>query len=499
MKKIVSLLSIVLMSLFSMQAQTIIGRFNYDSLHASNVLCTYGNYREFNNYDTNGNFQGPYANIGVIDNGPNDYGWHNHTGSRHTIHTDTAARDTTSNFKLRCIPLGSSSAVRLGSLYEAYRCQAIAYNFTVDTTQNDMLVINATLVSGGETNLHPATKRERLYLELLDTSGNQYGYLDMTGNISRSSGSSGYLNFAWDTGANSYCGFHDWTPINLDLRPYHGKNIILRFTTFSCGQGGDNHGGYSYYTVNYHNSSLVTLPNPAMSNGIVFRAPEGYMKYEWFLDSAPSDVFDSAQSVTIPAGASFSCQVTDYFGNTRTFRSKSVPRRPHSDFAYSAESIGNNTFILSLTNLAQLFDTSDNTSLPDLEDFHWIFDTNSLCYQRNPVIETSQGWHTVSLVTNSGSTGLSDTLTRTIYLSSENVTITAQNTEIKIFPNPATDRVTVEGCHIDNVYAIDISGRTIAVPHTAFDINVSGLPKGIYALRIATSDGRTAVSRLVKK
>jgi hypothetical protein len=240
-------------------------------------------------------------------------------------------------------------------------------------------------------------------------------------------------------------------------------------------------------------------------------------------------------------------------GNTKILRSKAVPRRPYSNFSYIVDNPDCDTRIIKLTNLAQLFDTIDNTPLPDLEDFHWIIDNSKICYQHDPVFETTPGWHTISLINKSGSTSLSDTLTQRIYVSDSafiidtiiydtintgesytfhgrtltttgnyydttqtgnkcfNVEIlkltvrgqdginTAETPEITIYPNPATDRVTVDGCSIDNVTAIDIAGRTIAVPHTASDINISGLQNGIYTLRIATTDGHTAVRRLVKK
>ena len=489
-KKIPFLIIAAMFAVVSMQAQNIIGSFNYDNLRAPNVLCTYGTYHYFDNYSSQ--YPGPYSSVGIIDYGPNRYGDDNLPASRHTVHTDTASTDSIAKDSLRCIPPGRSTAVRVGCRHGSYFCQAISYTLTVDTTQSDMLAVNfAALYSNVSGQNEP-----RIMIEILDSTDQRLGYFWIMGHSQDCS--FGGLRLNWHTG---YLGFiyHDWTAIAFNISQYHSRTIKLRFTTFSCGMGAALHNAYMYYTVDYDFLAMSTLPVVNKSNDITFRAPDGFFKYEWILDSDPTTVFDSVQTTAIPRGADFSCRLTDLFGNTKILRSKSVPRRPHSDFAYSVETPDPNTHILHLTNLAQLYDTTTNTPLPDLEDFHWIIDTNNLCYQHDPVFETTPGWHTISLVTSSGSTGISDTMTRRINLNDENGISTAKTPEIRIYPNPATDRVMVEGCRIHNVSAIDLTGRTIAVPHTASDINISALQKGIYALSITTTDGRTAVRRLVKK
>lgn len=158
------------------------------------------------------------------------------------------------------------------------------------------------------------------------------------------------------------------------------------------------------------------------------------------------------------------------------------------------------TTILHLTNLAKLINAKTGTPLPDLEDFHWIIDSTALCYQRNPVFSAEAGWHTVSLVVSSGSTGLSDTLTRRILLSDDGLAITSNdNEQLRIYPNPAHDKITVEGGTIANAVVTDLTGRVAKVVATGSDIDISGLRKGVYTLSITTKDGKTAVRKFVKK
>ena len=521
MKKIIhlSFLAAALLAVVSAQAQNIIGRFDYDSLRASNVLCTYGfsdntaGLGPYNNGWSSSNSTthlGPYSNVGILDNGPMAYGfnWANpNIVSRHTVHTDTSQRDTLTNNNLHCVPQGRTSSVRLGCFYGSYICQAISYTFTVDTSLYDILKVNfaAIMYNPG----HPNTQQPRMLVEILNDNGRVLANMDFIVQDPLAQGTTGSVPLTWNNGigypigaatSTTFYSYTDWTPIAINLLPYRGQRIKLRFTTLACGQGAANHCSYAYYTVDYDNLRLTTLPIVMKSNSITFKAPDGYKKYEWFLNSNPSVIIDSNQIAAIPIGEAFSCILTEYSGGNRIIGSVSAPRTPHSDFTYFVSGYsGSDVRTLHLQNRARLTNDLLQTDLPDLEDFHWIIDTTNICYQRNPVFETTLGWHTISLVTSTGSTGLSDTLTRRIYISDADGINTAETPEITIFPNPATDRVTVAGGEVKTACAIDLTGRTIAVPHTASDINISGLQKGIYALNITTADGRTAVRRLVKK
>ena len=479
------------------QAQNIIGRFDYDSLHAPNVLCTYGTYQNFNNYSSN--FPGPYANVGVIDYGPNSYGgFSNRQCSRHTVHTDTSKRDSLSNYTLRCIPQGKSSVVRLGCAYGSYFCQAIAYNFLVDTSLSDMLRIDFATVMYNPG--HPAMQQPRMYLEIIDNNtGVQAGFMNFAVSNPSASGSATNLNLTWIPGISNGYYYMDWQPIGINISQFHGRFITLRIATFNCGQGATAHCGYAYYTVDYGNIALTTLPIVAISNDITFKAPDGFMKYEWRLDNSPSSVFDSLQTVAIPIGETFTCTLTDYHGNTTVLRSKSAPRRPHSDFTHTISHPNSNTNMLHLNNLSTLIDTTTQTPLAELEDFYWIIDTNKLCYQLNPVFEVDTGWHTVSLITKSGSTSMSDTMTRRIYVSGNSGINTTEKADIKIYPNPAKDLIHIEGKTIEKAEIIDNIGRVAMVERGKNDINESKLPAGNYILRMQTTDGQIVLRIFMKQ
>ena len=63
---------------------------------------------------------------------------------------------------------------------------------------------------------------------------------------------------------------------------------------------------------------------------------------------------------------------------------------------------------------------------------------------------------------------------------------------ISIFPNPATEKINIElkdAVELKSATLFDIKGKQVQVQITDKSLNVSRLPRGIYILRIATSNG----------
>ncbi len=309
----------MVLAAISVGAQNVIGRFDYDSLRASNVKCTYGlssitaGTGQYNNGWSRTNstqFMGPYATVGIIDNGQYAFEGIGQTGvSRHTVHTDTAQLDHKADSMYKCIPAGKTSSVRLGCARGSYYCQAIAYDIAVDTTISDMLVVQfaASLFNPR----HNQDDMPRVLFEVLDNTGATLGKMDFTTLQSTANSTVTPLPLAWNSiQSNTYIHYLDWQKVGINLHQYHGQNITIRFTTFNCSQGALDHFAYAYYTVDYGNLALNTLPIVAKSNDVTFRAPDGFMTYKWVLDSDPTTVFDTAPTATIPADAAFTCQLT---------------------------------------------------------------------------------------------------------------------------------------------------------------------------------------------
>ena len=75
------------------------------------------------------------------------------------------------------------------------------------------------------------------------------------------------------------------------------------------------------------------------------------------------------------------------------------------------------------------------------------------------------------------------------------------STVIEAYPNPANDKLTVKSLQKSTIVVINIQGQTI-LQQTAqqgkTDIDISGLAKGVYILRLCSND-KTAVARIVKE
>jgi hypothetical protein len=72
---------------------------------------------------------------------------------------------------------------------------------------------------------------------------------------------------------------------------------------------------------------------------------------------------------------------------------------------------------------------------------------------------------------------------------------------IMVYPNPSTDNITIESPQQATIEILNIQGQTILqqqIQQGKTDIDISGLAKGIYILRLNSND-KTAVTRIVKE
>lgn len=74
---------------------------------------------------------------------------------------------------------------------------------------------------------------------------------------------------------------------------------------------------------------------------------------------------------------------------------------------------------------------------------------------------------------------------------------TLESIPVAVYPNPATDKVTVLADNISRVEVLDITGRVVATT-TEHVVNIADLESGVYFFRIITAQG-TYSQRVVKK
>ena len=82
--------------------------------------------------------------------------------------------------------------------------------------------------------------------------------------------------------------------------------------------------------------------------------------------------------------------------------------------------------------------------------------------------------------------------------SSANGISLASDNEVRIFPNPATDNVSIMAYGVRYVDVIDMSGNTVMKVNDAKTINLGNLSSGVYMFRIVTDNG-VAMKKVVKK
>ncbi len=82
----------------------------------------------------------------------------------------------------------------------------------------------------------------------------------------------------FQNGANGVV-YKPWSNVSIDLTPYIGQNVTIRFTTYDCSLGG--HFGYAY--LDGICDAFMTIQNDTICPGTskTLCAPNGFMQYVW--------------------------------------------------------------------------------------------------------------------------------------------------------------------------------------------------------------------------
>ena len=403
-----------------------VGCIDFTNLTGPNCVCTYGTAQYTNGNGTTppnwggGSYLGPYANVGVIDFGPRAYGYTNgsatpNTASRHTVHTDATAMDSMSNYQLPQIPSGECASVRLGCAYGSYFCQAATYDFTVDTTQADIILLKYAIVVYNPG--HPNNQQPRFTMELLDSMGTRIdpvcGVADF--NSSDAAQNADRPGSSWHSGRGSGVYWRDWTPVGIDVSRYHGQNIKVRLSTFNCGQGGANHFGYAYYTLGCTKGRITSSSCGGGSIATTLTAPSGF-NYRWYTGQNPNQTVSTQRTVTVQLDSTmYYCEVS-FVDNPQcrfTMSTLATLRYPKARFT-GITSTDSCIYRLRLRNQSRITsDPDDTTSIGPCETFFWDFGNGQTSTAENPTVNYSQpGTYTVKLIAQINDGECADTITQ---------------------------------------------------------------------------------------
>ena len=221
-----------------------------------------------------GSFGNPFEHIGFVNQGSlSPY-------SRHCIHTDTAERDPMTSNLLHTVCPGKNSSIRLGNWLSGGQAEALTYFLHVDTNLYSLIMLHYAVLLQNPN--HSRDLQPRFRMEIVDERDSvidaQCGAADFYADSSL-----GWIDGLWK----------DWTSVGINLSPYHGQDVCLRFISYDCGQGG--HWGYAYFTFDCQIPFITTeLCGDIDTNTLT--APDGF-NYLWYYDS-PSQPVSTTQSVT---------------------------------------------------------------------------------------------------------------------------------------------------------------------------------------------------------
>lgn len=74
-----------------------------------------------------------------------------------------------------------------------------------------------------------------------------------------------------------------------------------------------------------------------------------------------------------------------------------------------------------------------------------------------------------------------------------------KDSELFIYPNLAKEKVTIKGIEATEVEVYNALGQRVKMVRSSNEINVIGLPEGVYLVRIMDIEGKKHVARVVAK
>jgi len=342
---------------------------DYVNILSNNTKLYWGTYTEpnkdstFNNYHYAGNYslQDDWLNNNFLYFGGTD---------RHTPILDSSLYDDLTNSQLRCVPIGEKTSIKLGNNNIGAESEAISFNYFVDTTDKDMLILKYAIVLQDPN--HTKLNQPRFTLEILDSTGK---VIDTT---------CCFADFyaAGDLGWNEVQGteiiWKDWTIVGIDIAPYHGQNIKIKLTTYDCAEGG--HFGYAYFIINCDNKRINLINRCDAQDSIYLQAPLGF-EYKWTKQGDPT-ILSTTNECLVPVDTNnYEC-LTSFIGKPEcnfTISSVSINVEPKAKLLYTIDTCNSEAIFYSESYL--FYDTTYNVYTKQIVDsMYWVCEDGNIYY-----------------------------------------------------------------------------------------------------------------------
>lgn len=296
--------------------------------------------------------------------GPVDYGPYD-VRSRHTVNWKQNEFDPRTGNKLRTIPEGVLASVRLGNWKNGYEGDGIVFEYHVDTSVTDIILLKYAVVL--EAPGHGPLEDPFFRLQVVDKQTGEVvhtrcGTFDFSPTDSKVKWNK-YRANVWK----------DWSSMGLNLAPYHGRDVLIRLFTQDCMQGA--HFGYAYFALDCIDAKIYTN-GCGDSFELEMEAPDGF-RYEWTAGVDRTKVLSTEKVYNVPTTdtATYYCKL-DYIDiDNCSFELSTVamPRNAYADFSYVYKPSGCQnkvTFYNKSTVTISAAGTEVSTDEP-CEDFEW--------------------------------------------------------------------------------------------------------------------------------
>ena len=296
--------------------------------------------------------------------GPIDYGPYD-VRSRHTVNWKQNEFDPRTGNKLRTIPEGVLASVRLGNWKNGYEGDGIVFEYHVDTSVTDIILLKYAVVL--EAPGHGPLEDPFFRLQVVDKQTGEVvhtrcGTFDFSPTDSKVKWNK-YRANVWK----------DWSSMGLNLAPYHGRDVLIRLFTQDCMQGA--HFGYAYFALDCIDAKIYTN-GCGDSFELEMEAPDGF-RYEWTAGVDRTKVLSTEKVYNVPTTdtATYYCKL-DYIDiDNCSFELSTVamPRNAYADFSYVYKPSGCQnkvTFYNKSTVTISAAGTEVSTDEP-CEDFEW--------------------------------------------------------------------------------------------------------------------------------
>ncbi|MBO7489630.1 MAG: fibronectin type III domain-containing protein [Bacteroidales bacterium] len=355
-----------------------------------------------------GRFNYPEEYKELVDYGPDDI------NSHHTVIDDTLMTDPRTGNMLRCVPPGHFESVRLGNWDIGGEAESLVYEYDVDTTKSEILLLRyaAVLENPG----HSPSMQPRFQFMIVDENNNPIN-TDCYSADFVSSNDLGWNVYQYDTNTVLW---KDWTAIGVDLAPLHGQRIFYKLTTYDCNEMG--HFGYAYFTLECEEKEM--LPNECgVVHSNTFSAPEGF-RYEWYNIDSANVILSTARTFTSNQNGIYKCKA-HFLGSegSNCFFEKTVVVGdifPYANYSYEIVDTNGCNVVVQFHNLSCVSMDEAGTQQTSMEcdGFVWDFGDGEVSYDKHPMhIFPSQEFN-ITLTASLANGTCSDDTTQTVLMRS---------------------------------------------------------------------------------